>query len=138
MHKTKAEINKSYLKQNQFVIENLEYNKALLVAKNAQIKSEVAEIERLKKERLEGSLVPITEVQELFLQISSQVKAQFLRFISILPPKLEGLESHKMIPIIREEVNAILLNMSNALIVNEPVEEIEAEVITEDEEEENP
>jgi len=133
-HITKAQINKRHQIANQFAIDNLELNKALLVQNNAAIKGEIYEIEKLKKQKLEGSLVPLVEVQELFQEISAQLKAQFLRFISILPPKLEGLESNAMIPVVREEVNAILQNMANGLKFKAPVEEVVAEIIEDEEE----
>lgn len=126
---TKADVRAREVKQNQYIIEDLEYNKALIVANNARIKNEIAEIERLKKERLQGLLVPVAEVEETFIEIASRTKAELNKFISILPPKLEGLNAPEMINIIREHVNEILLNLSNSLTYKEPKE---LEVIPED------
>ena len=115
------------------VIEDLEYNKALLVANNAKIKSEQAEIERLKKERLEGSLIPMIEVEETFIEIGAKTKAELSRFVSVLPPKLEGLNATSMIDVIREHVNQVLLNLSSDLKFDIPLDEAIEEIYEDDE-----
>jgi hypothetical protein len=91
----------------------------------ADIKEQQAEIERLKKEKLQGSLVSIAEVEESFLEIGAKTKSQLARFISTLPPKLEGLTAAAMIEIIRGAVDEVLLSLAESFTLSEPAAEPE-------------
>lgn len=92
----------------------------------AGIKEQQAEIERLKKEKLLGSLVPIGEVEEVFLGIGAKTKSQLARLVSELPPKLEGLEAIDMIQIIRDAVDEVCLYLAESFKVETPIEPVEA------------
>ena len=75
-----------------------------LIAETA-IKEEQKEIERIKKEKLQGSLVSLPEVEEAFQILGSKCKARMQRFISELPPRCEGMTAQDMISVIRESVD---------------------------------
>lgn len=78
------------------------------------IKEEQAELERLKKQKLTGELISLDEVQEAFQIVGSKTKARLKRMISELPPKLEGLTANDMIDIIRNTVDEVLEDLSQA------------------------
>ncbi len=81
------------------------------VIADADKKEHQAEVERIKKEKLLGSLIPLKDAQESFLELGSRTKAQFSRLIAELPPKLEGLPASQMIDIIRTSIDEVLSNL---------------------------
>lgn len=103
--------------QDAAIAENAKDRKIIA---EAAIKEEQAEIEKLKKEKLQGQLISIAETQEAFLEIGSKTKAQLYRLISTLPPKLEGLNATSMIEIIRESIDEICLYVSTSFEIEEP------------------
>lgn len=117
---TKADIAEREQKQKALVIEDSEYYKALKLQHETKIKSEVAELERLKKEKLLGSLVLVSDVESTFIEISSKVRSQLYRLVSQLPPRLEGLEGVAMTDIIRESIDEILKFLSDSFQYKEP------------------
>lgn len=102
-----------------------EHAKNLKIIFESEIKKEQAQIERLKKEKLQGQLVSIKETQEAILEIGSKTKAQLYRLVSTLPPKLEGLNAKSMIEIIRISIDEICLELSNSFnIIDQPILEV--------------
>ena len=114
-------------------LDNLEWNKAKKIKAEALIKQEVAEIERLKKEKLQGSLISIKDTEQAFLEIVIKTKANLQRLVSELPPKLEGLKASDMIEIIRTAIDEVCLNLSVSFLPETSLEEIQPEPDTEDE-----
>lgn len=114
-------------------IDDVEWNKAKKIKAEALIKEEVAQIEKLKKEKLKGSLISITHVEESFLEIGSKTKSSLYRLVAELPPRLEGLPASDMIAIIRTSIDEVCLNLSNNFLVDVDVSDIEPEPLDEDE-----
>jgi len=110
---------------------NAEYlvSRAKKMRYDAEIKMQTAEIERIKKEKLEGSLVSIKEVSTVFTDIGAKLKARYKRLISELPPKLAGLDAESMIPIIRDQLDNVFSDLFLQLYIAEGTEEIEEEEV---------
>ena len=110
---------------------NAEYlvSRAKKMRYDAEIKAQTAEIERIKKEKLEGSLVSIKEVSTVFTDIGAKLKARYKRLISELPPKLAGLDAESMIPIIRDQLDNVFSDLFLQLYIAEGTEEIEEEEV---------
>ena len=88
---------------------NAEYliSRARKMFYDAEVKAQVAEIERIKKEKLEGKLIDVKEVSTIFTDIGAKLKARYKRLIGELPPKLAGLNAEDMIPIIRDQLDGV-------------------------------
>lgn len=108
---------------------NAEYlvSRAKKMKYDAEIKMQTAEIERIKKEKLEGSLVSVKEVSTIFTDIGAKLKARYKRLISELPPKLAGLNAEDMIPIIRDQLDNVFSDLFMQLYLPEGSEDIEQE-----------
>lgn len=108
---------------------NAEYlvSRAKKMKYDAEIKMQTAEIERIKKEKLEGSLVSVKEVSSIFTDIGAKLKARYKRLISELPPKLAGLNAEDMIPIIRDQLDNVFSDLFMQLYLPEGSEDIEQE-----------
>ncbi len=108
---------------------NAEYliSRARKMKYDAEIKAQTAEIERIKKEKLEGSMVSIKEVSSIFTDIGAKLKARYKRLISELPPKLAGLNAEDMIPIIRDQLDNVFSDLFMQLYLQESTDELELE-----------
>lgn len=108
---------------------NSEYliSRAKKMRHEAEIKAQTAEIERIKKEKLLGSLISVQEVSSIFTDIGAKLKARYKRLISELPPKLAGLNAEDMIPIVREELDEVFADLFTQLYLPEGSEEIESD-----------
>lgn len=101
-------------------------NRARKMSNDADMKGEQKEIEKIKKEKLKGNLIPLKEAQEIFVSVGAQTKLRFNRLIAELPPKLEGLAGLEMIPILREKFDEIF----GELYTTFSVKEVDADSIT--------
>lgn len=108
---------------------NSEYliSRARKMKYDAEIKAQTAEIERIKKEKLEGSLISVKEVSTIFTDIGAKLKARYKRLISELPPKLAGLDAEKMIPIIRDQLDDVFADLFMQLYLPEGTDDIDIE-----------
>lgn len=108
---------------------NSEYliSRARKMKYDAEIKAQVAEIERIKKEKLEGSVIGVKEVSSIFTDIGAKLKARYKRLISELPPKLAGLNAEDMIPIIREQLDNVFTDLFIQLYLPEGTDDIDIE-----------
>lgn len=100
---------------------NLRYRRARAdkMVNDAAIKEQQKEIERLKKEKLLGSLIPLQDATEVFSEIGSRCKARLNRLIGELPPKLEGLTGIEMIEIIREHLDEVCADLFTEFAIKE-------------------
>lgn len=101
-------------------------NRARKMANEADLKGEQKEIEKLKKEKLKGTLIPLKEAQEIFSSVGAQTKSRMERLLSQLPQKLEGLPAVKMLEVLRESFYKI----HSDLYSDFSVKEVEADSIT--------
>jgi hypothetical protein len=108
---------------------NAEYliSRAKKMRYDAEIKMQVAEIERIKKEKLEGSVIAVKEVSSIFTDIGAKLKARYKRLISELPPKLAGLDAAQMIPIIRDQLDSVFEDLFLQLYLPEGTDDIDIE-----------
>jgi hypothetical protein len=108
---------------------NSEYliSRARKMKYDAEIKAQVAEIERIKKEKLEGSVIAVKEVSSIFTDIGAKLKARYKRLISELPPKLAGLNAEDMIPIIRDQLDNVFSDLFIQLYLPEGTDDIDIE-----------
>lgn len=102
----REEVSNAYLRARAFKCRN-----------EARIKHEQAELERVKKEKLLGTLIPLSKAQEAFSQLGSKTRLHLQRLIPSLPPKLEGLTGQQMIPILREAIDEILETLSQEVSI---------------------
>lgn len=66
------------------------------------------ELNKLKKLDLEGSMIPVTEVRDLFMRLGSGVKSVlYSQMENALPPKIEGRSIAEARKIMREAADAI-------------------------------
>lgn len=105
--------------QNQIATEYLK-DRARKVKAEANMKEEQTIIERLKKEKLQKDLVPLKEVTETFMYIGARTKAQLLRLIGEIPPRVEGLEAAAIEIIIRDYIDEILNDLYTDFSITEP------------------
>lgn len=105
---------------NEALAKDAKHRRSILLAAKEH---ELTEIERIKKEKLLGTLVSVSDVTEAFLEIGATTKSQLARFASTLPPKLEGLAAASMIPIIQAAVDEVLLNLSTSFELTAPAPE---------------
>jgi len=127
---------KSKAQINDQLIDDLLLNKARKAKFDADRIKEVSELERLKKEQRQGSLVELKLVQETFTQIAAQTKAELYRLVTLLPPKLIGMESDQMADIIRSAIDETLINLYNGFKLDNTVISYEPEPEPEIEEDE--
>ena len=104
---------------NDEILDSQALNKARKIKYDAERIKQVSELERLKKEKLQGSLVELKLVQETFTQIASQTKADLYRLVSILPPKLIGLQADEMTEIVRDSIDEILTSLYNGFRIKD-------------------
>lgn len=82
-----------------------------LVAETA-IKEEQAEIERMKKLRLQSALVSTDDVTECYQGLGTFIRATLKRSVVELPPRLEGLPAADMIPLLTDYIENICAELS--------------------------
>ena len=111
------------------------FHRARKMSADADLKGEQKEIEKIKKEKLRATLIPMKEALEIFSSVGSKTKLRFNRLISELPPKLEGLKGKEMIPIIRESIDEILADLYTNFSVKE-VDPDSIQLLKDDEQEE--
>lgn len=106
---------------------NLRYRRARAekMENDAAIKAEQKEIERLKKEKLLGSLIEIKDAVEVFSEIGAKTKARCNRLIGELPPKLEGLPAVAMIEILRNSFDEVYADLFSEFKIKESKQDIE-------------
>jgi aminoglycoside phosphotransferase (APT) family kinase protein len=75
---------------------------------------EQALLSRIKRERLEGLLLPKSEVDKREARLMAIAKAALMAFPRGLPPLLEGRDMHQMEAIIDEQVRGVLARMVSA------------------------
>lgn len=78
----------------------------------ADVREESKVIERLKKEKLQGSLISINDVTETLIMIASKTKAQLMRMLGELPQRMEGLPAARIENMMRKSIDDILLELS--------------------------
>jgi hypothetical protein len=100
---------------------NLRYRRARAekMVNDAEIKAQQKEIERLKKEKLLGSLIPLKDATEVFAEIGARTKARCNRLIGELPPKLEGLTAVQMIEILRNSFDEMYGDLFKEFAIKE-------------------
>ena len=111
------------------------FHRARKMSADADLKGEQKEIEKIKKEKLRATLIPMKEALEIFSSVGSKTKLRFNRLISELPPKLEGISGKEMIPIIRESIDEILADLYTNFSVKE-VDPDSIQLLKDDEQEE--
>ena len=111
------------------------FHRARKMSADADLKGEQKEIEKIKKEKLRATLIPMKEASEIFSSVGSKTKLRFNRLISELPPKLEGISGKEMIPIIRESIDEILADLYTNFSVKE-VDPDSIQLLKDDEQEE--
>ena len=70
-------------------------------------------IKKIEHDRETGELVPLSEVRENMTRITSAARAELLKMISDLPPRLAGLEESAIMGVLRMSIFEVLDNLSN-------------------------
>lgn len=94
-------------------------HRARKMSNDADLKGEQKEIERLKKEKLKGALIPLKEAEEIFSVVGSRTKSRMNRLLSHLPQKLEGLTATQMVEVLRESFYNIHSDLFSEFSVKE-------------------
>jgi transposase-like protein len=55
-----------------------------------------------------GSVIDVTDVEELFTQLGAELRSRILGWIGVLPPMLEGLDACRIQAILRTKVTELL------------------------------
>lgn len=127
---------KSKKELNEIILDESGLNKAKKIKYDAERLKQVSELERLKKEKLQGLLIELKLVQESFTTIATKTKSDLYRLISILPPKLIGLNTSDMSDVIRDSIDEVLTSLYNGFTVAESEINYDAEPELEEEEDE--
>ena len=104
----------------------------------AEIKEQQQVIEKLKKEKLQSSLVSLSDVTETMISIGSRTKSQLLRMVGELPPRIEGLPAVQIENILREVVDNILLELNKDFTSNIDIDSEEFKLLEIKDEKEEP
>ena len=112
-------------KDNDYLsMEASDLKKEKLIA-DTKLKKAQAAIAELNLKKTKGSLVTISDVEEVNLAIAGKIKAQLKRLISEIPPRVEGLDATTMTPIIREYIEDILKYLYEEFKIDDVNEEEE-------------
>ena len=103
-----VETSPEFVDREEFLLQRYKKLKA-----ETLIKEEQAQIERLKKEKLEGELISLESVEEAFKALGAHTKARLKRLITELPPKLSGLEPNEMVDVLRNLIDDVLDDLTD-------------------------
>jgi hypothetical protein len=89
---------------------------SLVEAKRRRAVAEADRAEILAK-RESGSVIAVSDVEELMTRLGAEMRSRLLSWIGTLPPMLEGLDASRIQPIMREKITEIL----TAIHENSPI-----------------
>ncbi len=105
------ETSPEFVDREEFLLQRYKKLKA-----ETKIKEEQSQIERLKKEKLEGELISMDVVEDAFKAIGAHTKVRLKRLITELPPKLSGLEPNEMIDVLRTLIDDVLDDLTDVSV----------------------